>query len=239
MRLYLRPAIAAAILWAAGLSLASADPVTITSGSITVTGATGFSPVQLQGTDGVSPFTFTGGIAPDSIIAVRHCSINPCGLTETSLSLAINSSGGDMPGTLIYGEDSYRVGGTSDSVGSLIFLISGFVLLPPPPSAVDLVATLTGGFQLDPSSRFTRPIDGGPFQHSGALLSGAGLATVTLGTEVVSGVPHWVFRTAEYRFGDTVPTPEPASMVLLFSGLVGIALQRRRRGRATRRSEPG
>jgi hypothetical protein len=40
--------------------VASADPVTITSGSISIPSSNVFSPIQLVGTDGVSSFLFTG-----------------------------------------------------------------------------------------------------------------------------------------------------------------------------------
>ena len=222
----LRFLVAAAILGATVPRVATADPVTITSGSISVPASFSVgSPIQLQGTDGVLPFLLTGLISPHTSIEVRGC--RPCGPTATMINLGIASSGGDLAGMVTYGDDQYRVGGNDDTVGNVFLLISGSALLPAPPSVPNQLATITGPFAIERGS-FQPPIRGGPFGPGNTLL-GSGLATVSLFDDPTDGVPRWSLVSAEYRFGDQAPTPEPASFVLLASGLAGLAMQRRRR----------
>jgi len=215
---------AVAVLLGARVPLASADPVAIKSGSISVPASSALSsPIHLEGTDGVSPFAFSGFISPDSIIAVRNC--KPCDLTATMISLTIHSNGQDLTGMLTYGADHYSVGGLSDSVGNLFLAISGSALLPPPPTVTNQLATITGSFGFS-QAFFQPPLAGGPFAPANSLL-GSGVATISLFAENPGdGVPRWSLLSAKYKFE---PIPEPASLVLMASGLVGVALRRRRK----------
>ena len=124
---------------------------------------------------------------------------------------------------LTYGADSFPVGGLEDTFGSVVLELSGFAPLPPAPSAINELATVTGTFELEANSHFSAP--GGP----GNDLRGSGTATVLLFGDPGAGVPVWAVRSAEYRFADQAPIPEPASFVLLGSGLIGVAVRRRRR----------
>jgi len=219
---------AAAILGIAVPRVTSADPVTITSGFISVPPSSVLSsPIQVEGTDGVRSFSLIGSISTASSMGLRSC--DPCLPTATTISLAINSNGVDLPGMVTYGNDSYSVGGLADTLGSVVLELTGFALLPPGPSTINALATVTGPFELLANSHFTPPISGGTFGPGNAL-RGSGTATVSLFADPGSGVPVWAFRSALYHFSNQAPIPEPASFVLLASGLVGVAL-RRRRGR--------
>ncbi len=186
---------AATILGASVPRVALADPVTITSGFIFLPASTVFSPIQLEGTDGVLPFSFTGAISPDSNIAVRFCT--PCSQTATSISVEINTTGMDLPGIVLYGDDNYGVGGLADTVGSVALHLDGSALLPPAPSITNQLATVTAPFEVVPTSRFSPPISGGPF-GPGNTLRGSGTATVSLfAEEPRTGLLVWSLQSAD------------------------------------------
>jgi hypothetical protein len=217
----------AAILGVGVPRVASADPVAITSGVISVVRSlSSGEAIQLQGTDGVRFFSLDGFISSSSGIGVLPC--RPCSPTQTTLPLFINTSGLDLIGDLTYGGDHYKVGSSDETFGNVFLQISGTTLMPSPPSVVNELATVSGLFTIDRAG-FQPPISGGPF-GSGNSLVGSGLATVSLFAEDTGqGVLAWSLRSAEYRFGDQAPIPEPASFVLLASGLMGLAVRRRGR----------
>ncbi len=164
-------------------------------------------------------------IPSDSAIGCRGC--HPCLPTATTISLGIGSF--LEFGTVTYGNDHYTVGGMADTSGSVLLRIAGSALLPPAPSTINELATVTGLFEVVPNSQFSPPISGGPF-GPGNDLRGSGTATVSLfAEEPTAGLLVWSLRSADYQFANQAPIPEPASFVLLASGLAGLAMQRRRR----------
>jgi hypothetical protein len=169
------------------------------------------------------PFSFDGFISAFSGLGLRNCT--PCDLTATTVSLLIQSNGLDLTGMLTYGDDQYRVGNLADTYGNVFLIITGSAPLPPAPTAANELATITGSFAIE-RAFFQPPISGGPFGPGNSLL-GSGVATVSLFAENPGdGVPRWSFRSAQYQF---LPTPEPASFVLLGSGLIGLAMRCRKR----------
>ena len=232
MTTQLRILLVAAVLGTSIPGAAAADPVTITSGLISVPGSiSATSPIQLEGTDGMLPFSFAGFISASSTYGARSCT--PCLPTATSLSLAINTNGLDLTGMVTYGDDHYFVGSLAETFGNVLLEIGGLAVLPPAPTFANQLTTIMAPFQIS-RAFFTPPSQGGPFGPGNALI-GSGIATISLFAEVPgSGAPVWSLRSADYRFGEQAPIPEPSSVVLVVAGLVGLAVQRRK----TRRLNP-
>jgi len=87
-----RIVVAAVLGWFASAGLATAEPISITSGVLTLSSdQTASVPMTLSGTDGVRSFAFRGFIESDLAYGVYEC--KPCGRTATGFSIAIPGFG--------------------------------------------------------------------------------------------------------------------------------------------------
>ncbi|HEU4938533.1 MAG TPA: PEP-CTERM sorting domain-containing protein [Vicinamibacterales bacterium] len=212
-------------VWLAAPPTVAADPIAITSGVITLPSSVEAAPITLAGTDGARMFTFAGTL---SDIDPAPYSCHPC---VSQIGIDINAPGA-AHGTLTYGNESYQTGGGFlDTEGALVLFVQGGPILLPAPLALGEIRSFSAPFTA--SGRVVPPFI--PGDGLSNTLTGSGIATVTLsggpGNEMNPLV--WDFRRAEYRFsavsGGPAPIPEPASFLLIASGLSALVLKRRSR----------
>ena len=200
------------LLWAVGVSPLRAEPIVITSGLLVFPGT-----MTLEG----EGFSFDGRISSQAHVAARQqCSIR-CE-PGTTISLRVVATGGDVGGVVTYLDESFGVSGFFD--GDLGVVFTGEAVAPP---LVGPTAEVTAPFLFQGSispPRFSTLPRG--------TLTGGGLATLTLRAQ--SFPSGWQFQRLEYLFiEDPSVVPEPASMLLVGSGLAVLLKLRRRRTKSS------
>ena len=186
---------------------ANADPIVITSGTITITGFFDGPEFDIHGEN----FSFVGGSSQGSSTP-QHCL--PC---TSGSSINVN---GFFSGT------SFGLA----TIGELT--LSGPTLIVPN-STQDV--TLTSPFDLSahlefcPSNCMSQP------PTFSVDLIGSGTAILNLHfIGMLGGHPTFQFDTVTYTFETPEPTPEPMSILLLGGGLLGLAAKLRGRHRRRR-----
>ena len=195
-----------------------ADPIVITSGSLTVVGLSGSPTYSISGTN--FQVTSVGGDSGNT----PNCF--PClpGQTVSASSFLVGSSLGHGPAVIngmSFAELFYS--GTFNLGASVTLPVGGTtdITLTTPFSFAGSIRGCDGSSQVCGNEVFSL-----------TQLVGQGIATVqfTFGVHGQTGQPLYFFRSVTYTF-QNAEVPEPMTIVLLTTGLIGLGVKARSRRR--------
>jgi hypothetical protein len=208
------------------LASAHADPIVL-SGSATVVNAAPNvrATVNVNGSNATTTFAANVTAHP-GLFGLRVCSESTAGMTNgcTSAGLGWTSSGTDISGTVTVNGVNF----SADVINQLGLNFNSFTFTIPP----ELLSA--NAFKITAPFTFTG-LFASPSLSEVLDLTGQGTVTVFLSRRTVGLFPGIYLDQAIYLFGPQASgvtveaVPEPATMVLLLSGLAGTALRFRKR----------
>ena len=195
---------------------ASAEPIRLTGGTILVTGQVEPGTVSIAGTRG---FSLTGGVDPGEGRVDPFTVCNPCLPGTSTLSVGAFLGGTAFPNAVATLDgNTYTVGTGIDDPEFVTLELFGTVSLPALSDSRTMITapfTATGAFFA-------------PALNAPVPIRGRGIATLRLKPFPSNGSPEtWeIDRLVRYEFSD--PVPEPATVMLVASGLAAIVGARKR-----------
>ena len=221
-RLKIRGLVLSAAALMVSVSTATAEPIQITTGQLVFSAVPTPGPIRVDFSG--AGFTFTGitGTQQLWLAPYGNCLVPEC-LPGSTLDLHTYGSESTISlATATYQGETFENFGGINNRSNFLLEWTGSLEFP---------ENFTGGTLSAPfsfSSYFLlRQNFTDPFER--VELFGSGIATVTFGAYGSPDFPN-AFGTQSVRFdfADVAPTPEPASLLLLGTGLCAIAAARRR-----------